>query len=142
MARFGPFCLGLLCAILLSAVCHGALEKPPILFGCLPHWSHNEKMLQIAEGLVKKGYPVTFISGALYKENVERIGATYWKLPNAPTTHGFVLPDEDMMELAKLPPDSEELQMHAMGKLILEPMPRNFHTYQEALKQVFDPVSI
>lgn len=76
---------------------HGSQQKPPILFGCLPHWSHNEKFLQIAEGLVKKGYPVTFMSSPLYKDRVQRIGATYFKIHDTPTTHGFLLSDEEMM---------------------------------------------
>lgn len=55
-------------------------EKPPVLMAAVPAWSHTEKMVTIAEGLVNLGYPVTFMANDPCKQTVERVGAKYVQL--------------------------------------------------------------
>ena len=84
MFRFGAFLIGILSTLEVVASQQVVLDHmkttaqqamdfmnsgsndtssyPPIVIGSLPHWSHVEKLTLIAQGLVEKGYQVTYVT--------------------------------------------------------------------------------
>ena len=55
-----------------------------ILISCLPAAGHLRPALPIVTDLVAQGHEVLFYTGAAYRDQVVRAGATY-----APIVHGF-----------------------------------------------------
>lgn len=43
-------------------------RPPPIVFASICQWSHTEEMIQIADGLIQRGYPVTFLGCPLFRD--------------------------------------------------------------------------
>lgn len=119
-----------------NGVAHSS--KPPLVFAAVPHWSHMEKLITLAEGLIAKGYPVTFIGGPLFKEQIESMGATFEPLDSAPTRPEAKLPDDLQAQLETMPPHAPETAFFLWTNMFLRSIPRSFRSLQRALKRIDD----
>jgi MGT family glycosyltransferase len=52
-------------------------SKPLIFVGVLPIYGHVERMLQVAKGLVQRGFAVTVLTGSAFKKAVELTGSKF-----------------------------------------------------------------
>lgn len=94
-------------------------------------FSHMEKITTITQGLVALGYPVTFIAGPEFKDDVESIGATYVPIEG----QGIgLLPEEDLATFVRL--QGNEMEVFAYKKIFIERMPAQHRTLQRVLKSL------
>ncbi|KAF2103208.1 UDP-Glycosyltransferase/glycogen phosphorylase [Rhizodiscina lignyota] len=121
-----------------SIVANSTNGKPPIIIAAVALWSHMEKFLPIADGLIQLGYPVHFIGGPLFRDQIEQIGATFVELQGSPTTPGYFLSDTEMEKLMTMDPESPEFSIFGLGSVIWGATPRYFRSLQAALRQVND----
>ncbi len=74
-----------------------------ILVGCLPAAGHLRPALPIVTDLVAQGHDVLFYTGAAYRAQVERTGATY-----APIVHG--IDADESADMAEIFPERAKLK--------------------------------
>lgn len=116
----------------------GPNGKPPIIMATVSQWTHIEKFCQLASGLVALGYPVTFMGGTLFREHIEKTGATWFEVPGEPTVPGYWLPDAEFEKFLSYEPPSEKASAYGFGKLIWGAVPRYYPALQTALRKVGD----
>lgn len=101
-----------------------------------------EKLLPIAEGLVQRGYPVTFPGGPLWRKEIEQTGASFLEIEGEPTTPGFPLPEDEMNAYLALQPGTPEFEIFPMIAVLRASATRNHRALQKALRQINDPRTI
>lgn len=90
-----------------------------------------EKITTIAEGLIKLGYPVQFVTGPEFKDYVESIGATY--IPIEGKGYG-ILSEEDMATFVTL--QGDELEIFVFKAVFLDEIPAQHRTLQRTFSQI------
>ncbi|RAR11281.1 UDP-Glycosyltransferase/glycogen phosphorylase [Stemphylium lycopersici] len=106
-------------------------SRPQIIMAATSAFSHMEKITTITQGLVTLGYPVTFIAGPEFKDDVESIGATYVPIEG----QGIgLLPEEDLATFIRL--QGNEMEVFAYKKIFIERMPAQYRTLQRVLKRL------
>lgn len=79
-----------------------------VLVASVPIYGHVEKLRVVAADLVQRGYQVSFITGSVFRESVEKIGARFVALEGTA--------DFDSSNMSKLWPERE----------LLPPAPNNY----------------
>ncbi|KAF2104868.1 UDP-Glycosyltransferase/glycogen phosphorylase [Rhizodiscina lignyota] len=100
----------------------------------MPAWSHVEKVATLAEGLVKLGYPVTFMSNEAFKDQVERTGAKYVQLEGHQTE---LMAPEDMAKMMEIE-DEEERETFAINVIFAKALAGWRRTFQRTLRDLND----
>ncbi|KAF2100909.1 UDP-Glycosyltransferase/glycogen phosphorylase [Rhizodiscina lignyota] len=112
---------------------------PPIILASLPHWSHLEKLSLIAEGLVKKGYSVTFLGTPDFEDKIRVTGATYEEIDN--TCGMFICPPERMQRWLEMP-NSDEKEIEAYSYMFADANSDYHRTLQRTLRRLNDARTI
>ena len=68
-------------------------RKPLLLFTALPGDGHRSPLLQMTDGLIRKGYQVAFVASPEYKDKIVRLNAEY-----VPTLGPFDLVSKSLVE--------------------------------------------
>jgi UDP:flavonoid glycosyltransferase YjiC (YdhE family) len=92
-----------------------------------------EKITTIAEGLIRLGYPVSFITGPDFKDYVESIGATYIPIEGRGTG---VMAGDKMAEFVSLQGDRAEI--FAFENIFINEIPAQHRTLQRAFNQIHE----
>lgn len=90
-----------------------------------------EKITTIAEGLIRLGYPVHFLTGPDFKDHIESIGAKY--VPIEGKGPGMMAPDK-MSKFLTLAGD--ELEIFAFNTIFLDEIPAQHRTLQRTFTQL------
>lgn len=90
-----------------------------------------EKITTIAEGLVQLGYPVHFLTGPDFKDDIESIGATY--VPIEGKGPGLMSP-EDMQKFLTL--QGAELEIFAFNTIFSDTIPAQHRTLQRTFTSI------
>ncbi|KAH7079785.1 hypothetical protein FB567DRAFT_129041 [Paraphoma chrysanthemicola] len=100
----------------------------PLIVTAFPHWSHYEKIARIAVALADLGYPITFITGRIFEQNVGSLHAniTFQPIIGQPDK----LSAEDYEVLKTLKPGSVEERVFLETKAFVDGMPDQHHTLQ------------
>ncbi|KAI9822666.1 MAG: hypothetical protein M1827_000385 [Pycnora praestabilis] len=112
-------------------------KKPHILVASVPIFGHVEKMRVIAAGLVERGFPVTFLTGTVFREFVQDAGAHFEPLEGKCDFDGGKLA-ELWPERAKLPPGPAQLE-HDLTQIFLVMIPSQYESLQRVLKRGAGP---
>ncbi|MCJ1259588.1 hypothetical protein MMC24_007427 [Lignoscripta atroalba] len=83
-------------------------ERPHVLVAAVPVYSHFDKLRVIADGLVRRGYKVSFLTSTAVRDSVEKIGARFVPLLGTANYDGTKL-DEYWPERASIPAGFEKL---------------------------------
>ncbi|KAL9085910.1 MAG: hypothetical protein Q9165_007393 [Trypethelium subeluteriae] len=81
-------------------------SSTPIIMAALTAFGHMEKVSTIADGLIKRGYPVTLVSGSVFKDSIEKIGAVFEPVDGP----AALVSEEDMAHSMSLPEGEEKEQ--------------------------------
>jgi UDP:flavonoid glycosyltransferase YjiC (YdhE family) len=92
--------------------------------------SHMEKITTIAEGLIKLGYPVSFLTGPDFKDYIESIGATY--VPIEGKGHGMMAEDK-MLTFLSL--QGDEMEIFAFNTIFTDEIPAQHRTLQRTFEE-------
>ncbi|KAL9062203.1 MAG: hypothetical protein Q9157_009131, partial [Trypethelium eluteriae] len=106
----------------------GLRSSTPIIMAALTAFGHIEKVSTIAEGLVKRGYPVTFVSGSVFKDSIEKIGAAFEPMDGP----AALLWEEDMAHFMSLP-EGEEKEQFIMNAVWIDALPY----FESTMQRVF-----
>ncbi|KAH7071542.1 hypothetical protein BKA63DRAFT_419549 [Paraphoma chrysanthemicola] len=100
----------------------------PLIVTAFPHWSHYEKIARIAVALADLGYPITFITGRVFEQEVGNLHAniTFQPIIGQPDK----LSVEDYQVLKTLKPGSVEERVFLETKAVVEGMPDQHDTLQ------------
>lgn len=98
---------------------------------CLSLHSHMEKIITIAAGLVKLGYPVHFLTGPDFEESISSIGATY--VPIEGKGHGM-MPADKMGTFISL--QGDEMEIFAFKTMFTEVIPAQHRTLQRTFASI------
>jgi hypothetical protein len=90
-----------------------------------------EKVTTIAEGLIRLGYPVHFITGPDFKDYVESIGATYVPIEGKGTG---IMPDDKLATFISL--QGDELEIFAFKTVFLDEIPAQHRTLQRTFADI------
>jgi UDP:flavonoid glycosyltransferase YjiC (YdhE family) len=90
-----------------------------------------EKITTIAEGLIRLGYPVIFVTGPDFKDYVESIGATYAPIEGK---SAGMMSSETMAKFASL--KGVEAQIFAFKEVFLNEIPAQHRTLQRVFSQI------
>lgn len=90
-----------------------------------------EKITTIAEGLIRLGYPVHFLTGPDFKDYIESIGATY--IPIEGKGSGMMEPDK-MAQFLTL--QGAELEIFAFKAIFLDEIPPQHRTLQQTFTNI------
>jgi UDP:flavonoid glycosyltransferase YjiC (YdhE family) len=92
-----------------------------------------EKITTVAEGLIKLGYPVSFLTGPDFKDYVESIGATYVPIENK--SSGLMAEDK-MATFLSL--QGDELEIFAFNTIFIDEIPAQHRTLQRTFQEIRD----
>ncbi|KAF3043717.1 hypothetical protein E8E12_008378 [Didymella heteroderae] len=90
-----------------------------------------EKITTIAEGLVRLGYPVHFLTGPDFKDHIESVGATY--VPIEGKGPGLMAP-EHMEKFFAL--QGAELEIFAFNTIFIDTIPAQHRTLQRTFTHI------
>lgn len=90
-----------------------------------------EKITTIAEGLIRLGYPVSFLTGPDFKDYIESIGATY--VPIEGKGSGMMAEDK-MATFLSL--QGEELEIFAFNTIFIDEIPAQHRTLQRTFGEI------
>jgi hypothetical protein len=107
--------------------------KPPIIMAATPAFSHMEKITTITQGLISRGYPVTFITGPEFKDHIESIGAVYIPIEGQGAQ---ILSNEDLGQFISLQGDEQEV--FAFKTIFINTIPAQYRTLQRVLHEFRD----
>ncbi|KAJ3498859.1 hypothetical protein NLG97_g797 [Lecanicillium saksenae] len=105
-----------------------------IIIGVAPIFSHFEKFKVIAQALIRQGYNVTFLTGPLFREEIEEIGATFSQL-NGSADFDFENRHTTYPELRVLPEGPERV-LWEMRKWFIDPIPDQHRSLQRILGEI------
>jgi hypothetical protein len=111
-------------------------SETPLIVSAVPHWSHFEKIAKIATVLAELGYPITFITGHVFEKDVEKLHPLISFKP----IQGKLdkLTAEEYKILETLVPGSQEQELFMMKKGMLDNIPDQYATLQEAFSEFRD----
>jgi UDP:flavonoid glycosyltransferase YjiC (YdhE family) len=119
-------------------------ERTRVLVASVPIYGHFEKLRFIAADLVRRGFNVSFLTGSVYRESVEKIGARFLPLHGAADFDGTKV-DEVWPERASIPAGPEQLCFD-LCNCFIKGMPDQYEDVQsflgDATKQSDDPVIV
>jgi hypothetical protein len=103
----------------------------PLVVTAFPHWSHYEKIAKIAVVLADLGYPITFITGRIFENEVKALhtNITFWPIYGKPDK----MTPEDYKMLESFVPGSAEQNLFMQKKTLIDGIPDQ----QLTLEQVF-----
>jgi hypothetical protein len=108
--------------------------ETPLVFTAIPHWSHYEKVAKIAVGLAELGYPITFITGGIFEDDVKKL--------HQKITFKSMLGKHDKMtaeeyEIAdSLGAGTVAQELFMMKNVLVESIPDQHETLQQAFSDV------
>lgn len=108
----------------------------PLVFSAFAHWSHYEKVAKVAVALADLGYPITFITGGIFEDDVKALhpNITYVPFQGKPDK----LSEEDMELVKNLLPGSDEFELFMMRKVMVDGIPDQFNTLQQVFRDFRD----
>ncbi|KAH5543326.1 hypothetical protein HBI51_029340 [Parastagonospora nodorum] len=106
-------------------------SKTPIVMASTPAFSHIEKITTMAEGLIKLGYPVHFLSNPDFKDAIESIGAIHVPIEGAGP--GYMEP-EKMAHFVTL--TGHESNIFAFKTIFTDSIPAQHRTLQRLFKSI------
>jgi hypothetical protein len=110
-----------------------ARSETPLVVAAVAHWSHYEKIAKIAIVLADLGYPITFITGRIFQDDVEKLhpNITFWPIQGKPDK----LTEEDYEFLKTLAPGSVEEELFMLKRVFIEGMPDQHDTLQQVFRE-------
>jgi hypothetical protein len=108
----------------------------PLVVSTIAHWSHYEKVAKIATALAELGYPVTFITGGIFEDDVKKLhpGITFKAIQGK-----FDKMTKEEYAIAQtLKSGSVERELYMMKKAIVDSIPDQHHTLQQVFSDVLD----
>lgn len=105
--------------------------KPPIIVAAIPHWSHVEKLIQLADGLVKKGYHVTFLGSPAMRQEIERSGSTFEAIDGTSSIPGKIFSDAAEETMKNLRHRGVEGAILGMSDVFVDTIPNQFRSSKE-----------
>ena len=105
-------------------------QRPHILFTSTPIYAHFEKLHVIAGDLVRRGYKVTFLTGSVFCDLVQSIGADFLPLSGAADFDGSKV-DDIWPERAKL--EGAERFSLDLRNFFISKVPSQYETIQKFL---------
>lgn len=111
-------------------------SETPLVFSAVAHWSHYEKVAKVAVALADLGYPITFITGGIFEDDVKSLhpNITFVPFQGKPDK----LSEEDIEIMKTLAPSSDEFEMFMTKKVLVEAIPDQFNTYQQVFRDFQD----
>ncbi|KAL6702908.1 hypothetical protein ACN47E_000809 [Coniothyrium glycines] len=106
-------------------------ERPRVIMASTPAFSHMEKITSIAEGLIRLGYPVSFITGPDFKDYIQSIGATY--IPIEGRGPGMI-PEDQMPTFLSL--QGPELEIFSFNTIFSDEIPAQHRTLQRTFEEI------
>jgi hypothetical protein len=109
-------------------------SETPLVVTTIAHWSHYEKVAKIAIGLAELGYPVTFITGGIYEDEVKNLHPkiTFKAINGKPDK----MTEEDYEIASILVPGSAEHELFMLKKVVVESIPDQHETLQQAFSDI------
>ncbi|KAH7413707.1 hypothetical protein DE146DRAFT_749908 [Phaeosphaeria sp. MPI-PUGE-AT-0046c] len=104
-------------------------SETPLVFSAFAHWSHYEKVAKVAVALAGLGYPITFITGGIFEDDVKSLhpNITFVPFQGKPDK----LSEEDMELMQALLPGSDEFELFMMKKVMVDGIPDQYNTLQQ-----------
>jgi hypothetical protein len=104
----------------------------PLVVTAFAHWSHYEKIAQIATVLADLGYPITFITGRVFEDEVKTLhpNITFWPIRGKPDK----MTEEDYELMKTFEPGSDEQAIFMQKKAMIDSMPDQHDTLQEVFQ--------
>jgi hypothetical protein len=108
----------------------------PLVVTAIPHWSHYEKVAKIAVGLAELGYPVTFITGAIFEADVKKLhsGIAFKAIQGRPDK----MTKEEYEEAETFIPGTVPHELFMMKKGIVDAIPDQHETLQQVFRGIQD----
>lgn len=107
-------------------------SETPLVFSAVAHWSHYEKVAKVAVALANLGYPITFITGGIFEEDVKRLHPNIAFVPFQGKPDK--LSEEDMEVVKTLAPASDEFELFMTKKVLVEAIPDQYNTFQQVFR--------
>jgi UDP:flavonoid glycosyltransferase YjiC (YdhE family) len=114
--------------------------KAQVLVASVPIYGHVEKLRVIAADLLQRGYQVSFLTGSVFRESIEKIGARFIPLQG---TADFDASDVSELwpEREHLPPGPEQLCWD-LEHCFIEHMPEQYRSVQHFLAEASTPKGV
>jgi hypothetical protein len=108
----------------------------PLVVTAVPHFSHYEKVAKVAVGLAELGYPVIFITGAVFEADVKKLhsGITFKAIQGKPDK----MTKEEYEEAATFAPGTVAQELYMMKRVIVDSIPDQHETLQQAFRGIQD----
>jgi hypothetical protein len=106
----------------------------PLVVTAFPHWSHYEKIAKVAIVLAELGYPINFITGRIFEDEVKSLhpNITFWPIRGKPDK----LTEEDYEMLKTFTPGSVEQALFMQKKALIDSIPDQHETLQEVFRNL------
>jgi hypothetical protein len=103
-------------------------SETPLVFTALTHWSHYEKIAKIAVVVADLGYPVTFVTGRLFEDDVKALhpNITFYPVHGKPDK----LTEEEYEQLKNIEKGSVEQELFMLRGALIGSMKDQHETLQ------------
>jgi hypothetical protein len=108
--------------------------ETPLVFAAVAHWSHYEKVAKIAVGLAELGYPITFITGSIFEEDVKKLHQNITFKPMIGKPDKMTAEEYEIADSLGAGTVAQELFM--MKNILVESIPNQHETLQQAFSEV------
>jgi hypothetical protein len=108
--------------------------ETPLVFTAIPHWSHYEKVAKIAVGLAELGYPITFITGGIFEDDVKKLHQKITFKPMLGKHDKMTAEEYEIADSLGAGTVAQELFM--MKNVLVESIPDQHETLQQAFSDV------
>jgi hypothetical protein len=107
-------------------------SETPLVITAFAHWSHYEKVSKVAVALAEFGYPVTFITGQIFENDVNSLHPKISFAPIQGRPDKFS--EEEYEELKAYEPGSAEQGLFMMKKALVGGIPDQHNTLQQVFR--------
>lgn len=108
----------------------------PLIMSAFTHWSHYEKIAKIAVVLAEIGYPITFVTGRLFENEVTNLHPNIKFFPLQ--GQADKLTEEEYKTFASLPEGSEEAALFLQKFALVNSIEPTHNTLQQVYKEFRD----
>jgi hypothetical protein len=107
-------------------------SETPLVITAFAHWSHYEKVSKVAVALAELGYPITFITGQIFENDVKSLHPNISFVPIQGRPDKFS--EEEYEELKAYEPVSAEQGLFMMKKALVGGIPDQHNTLQQVFR--------
>jgi hypothetical protein len=103
-------------------------SETPLVFTAVTHWSHYEKIAKIAVVVADLGYPITFVTGRVFEDDVKALhpNITFYPLQGKPDK----LTEEEYEQLKNIEKGSVEQELFMLRGALIGTMKDQHETLQ------------